>query len=117
MHDAVLLVLPKWNVYVMTAEMALSPNQNSCSRRIRLQFSDGLCSVTANESRARLQMASDEKDGICDSVHTIAVSLPSLSNFPAPTGASGDPLQGAGILNQSRPWLVVARAQNPRQNY
>jgi hypothetical protein len=32
MHDVVLLVLPKWNVYVMTAEMALSPNQNSCSR-------------------------------------------------------------------------------------
>jgi hypothetical protein len=29
MHDVVLLVLPKWNVYVM---MALSPNQNSCSR-------------------------------------------------------------------------------------
>ena len=52
----------------------------------------------ANELRARLQMASDQKDGIYNSMHTIAVSLPSLSNFPAPQGI-GESLerQGAGM--------------------
>lgn len=34
-------------------------------------------------------MASDEKDGISNLMHTIAVSLPSLSNFPCSTGHRG----------------------------
>ena len=94
MHDVVLLVLPKWNVYVMTAEMALSPNQNSCCRRSDSNFPNGLCSATANESRARLQMAS-MKRMVYSSMHTIAMSLPSLQ-LSLLHRASGSPLSARG---------------------
>lgn len=56
---------------------------------VRLQFSDGLCCVTANGSRARLRMDSDEKDGMCNSIPITPMSLPSLSNFPAPASGAG----------------------------
>ena len=79
-------MLPEWNVYVMAAEMALSPNQNSCSKKSDSNFPMDYAAQRRMNREHVCKWPAMKRMVYVIRCNTIAVSLPSMSNFPAPQG-------------------------------
>ena len=79
-------MLPEWNVYVMAAEMALSPNQNSCSKKFDSNFPMDYAAQRRMTREHVCKWPAMKRMVYVIRCNTIAGGLPSLPNFPAPQG-------------------------------